>query len=160
MNLRPQALLAIVAFVVSVLFVLMPSSPHLMALFIFFAQPLFLIVAVMFLRRGLKELSASIVAIMWGVALAFAVAFPGPSGEWAAIGVFFAYIVNFPVGAITLALALVMRRGSPRLRRFCIITATTALLLPLLVHAIDRYNTRWKYKIVHRPEAVVFENLV
>jgi hypothetical protein len=65
MNLRLQALLAIVAFVVSVLFVLMPFSPHLMALFIFFAQPLFLIVAVMFLRRILKELNASIVAIMF-----------------------------------------------------------------------------------------------
>ena len=65
MNLRLQALLAIVAFVISVLFVLMPSSPHLMALFIFFAQPLFLIVAVMFLHRVLKELNASIVAIMF-----------------------------------------------------------------------------------------------
>ena len=64
MNLRLQALLAIVAFVISVLFVLMPSSPHLMALFIFFAQPLFLIVAVMFLCHVLKELNASIVAIM------------------------------------------------------------------------------------------------
>jgi hypothetical protein len=56
MSLRLQALLAIVAFVVSVLFVLRPSSPHLMALFIFFAQPLFLIVAVMYLRRVFKEL--------------------------------------------------------------------------------------------------------
>ena len=65
MNLRLQALLAIVAFVISVLFVLMPSSPHLMALFIFFAQPLFLIVAVMFLGRVFKELNASIVAIMF-----------------------------------------------------------------------------------------------
>jgi hypothetical protein len=65
MNLRLQALLAIVAFIVSVLFVLMPSSPHLMALFIFFAQPMFLIVAIMFLRRMLKELNASIVAIMF-----------------------------------------------------------------------------------------------
>jgi hypothetical protein len=56
MNLRLQALLAIVALVVSVLFVLRPSSPYLMALFIFFAQPLFLIVAVMYLRRVFKEL--------------------------------------------------------------------------------------------------------
>jgi hypothetical protein len=56
MNLRLQALLAIVAFAVSVLFVLRPSSPHLMALFIFFAQPLFLIVAVVFLRRVVREL--------------------------------------------------------------------------------------------------------
>ena len=65
MNLWLQALLAIVAFVVSVLFVLMPSSPHLMALFIFFAQALFLIVAVIFLRRVLTELNASIVAIVF-----------------------------------------------------------------------------------------------
>lgn len=98
-------------------------------------------------------LIASVIAIIWGVALAFAVAFPGPSGEWAAIGVFFAYIVNFPVGAVTLLLALVTKRGSPRLRRFCIIAATIALLLPLLVNAIDRYNTRWKYKMVSLPDA-------
>jgi hypothetical protein len=103
-------------------------------------------------------LIASIIAIIWGVALAFAVAFPGPSGEWAAMGIFFAYIVNFPVGAITLALALVLRRGSPKLRRFCIITATMALLIPLLVHAIDRYNTRWKYKIVSRSDTALPRN--
>jgi hypothetical protein len=65
MNLRLQALLAVVAFVVSVLYVLRPSSPHLMALFIFFAQPLFLIVAVLFLRRFFKELRDLIISIMF-----------------------------------------------------------------------------------------------
>jgi len=64
MNLRLQAVLAIVAFVVSILYVLRPSSAHLMALFVFFAQPLFLIVALLYLRRGFKELRASIVAVM------------------------------------------------------------------------------------------------
>jgi hypothetical protein len=50
---------------VSVLFVLWPSSPHLMALFIFFAQPLFLIVAVLFLRGVFRELRDLIVAAMF-----------------------------------------------------------------------------------------------
>jgi hypothetical protein len=36
-----------------------------MALFIFFAQPLFLIVAVMFLSRVIKELRATVVAVMF-----------------------------------------------------------------------------------------------
>jgi hypothetical protein len=65
MNLRLQALLATVAFTVSILFVLRPSSPYLMALFIFFAQPLFLIVAVMFLSRVAKELRDLVVAVMF-----------------------------------------------------------------------------------------------
>jgi hypothetical protein len=65
MNVRMQAVLAIVAFVVSILYVLMPSSAHLMALFVFFAQPLFLIVALLFLRSGFRQLRASIVGLMF-----------------------------------------------------------------------------------------------
>jgi hypothetical protein len=55
MNLRLQAFLAIIALLVTTAFVVHPS-PYLMALFVFFAQPLFVIVAVMYLRRVFREL--------------------------------------------------------------------------------------------------------
>lgn len=55
MKLRLQAHLAIVAFVVTLLFVLYPT-PYLMVLFVFFAQPLFLIVAVMYLHKVFRDL--------------------------------------------------------------------------------------------------------
>jgi hypothetical protein len=55
MNLYLPSLLGIVALVVTILFVLWPT-PYLMALFTFFAQPLFLIVAVLYLRRVFREL--------------------------------------------------------------------------------------------------------
>jgi hypothetical protein len=55
MNLRVQAVLAIIAFLITTAFVVHPS-PYLMALFVFFAQPLFLIVAVMYLQRVFREL--------------------------------------------------------------------------------------------------------
>jgi hypothetical protein len=55
MNLRLPALLAILGFVVTTAFVMYPS-PYLMLAFTFFAQPLFLIVIVLYLRRVLREL--------------------------------------------------------------------------------------------------------
>jgi hypothetical protein len=55
MNVRLPALLAIVALLITTAFVLYPS-PYLMALFAFFAQPLFVIVAVLYLRRVFREL--------------------------------------------------------------------------------------------------------
>jgi hypothetical protein len=55
MNVRLPALLAIVALLITTAFVVYPS-PYLMALFAFFAQPLFVIVAVLYLRRVFREL--------------------------------------------------------------------------------------------------------
>jgi hypothetical protein len=55
MTLRVPALGALVAFVLTTLFVLNPT-PTLMALFTFVAQPLFLFSAVFYLRRVFREL--------------------------------------------------------------------------------------------------------
>jgi len=55
MNLTVQAVGAIVGFLVTTLFVVHPT-PSLMALFVFVAQPLFLIVGLMYLKRVLREL--------------------------------------------------------------------------------------------------------
>jgi len=55
MNLTVQAVGALIALVITTLFVVRPV-PLLMALFVFVAQPLFLIVAVMYLGRVFREL--------------------------------------------------------------------------------------------------------
>jgi hypothetical protein len=55
MNLRVPALCAIAAFGISLAFILWPA-PYQMALFSFFAQPLFAIVLLLYLRHVWKEL--------------------------------------------------------------------------------------------------------
>ncbi len=52
---KVEAWAAMVAFLITMAFILWPS-PYLMALFAFFAQPLFLIVGLIYLRRVFKEL--------------------------------------------------------------------------------------------------------
>ena len=55
MKLKVEAWAAIVAFVMTAAFIVWPS-PYLMAVFIFLAQPLFLIVFILYLRRVFREL--------------------------------------------------------------------------------------------------------
>jgi len=55
MNLTAPAWLAILAFAITTAFVLHPT-PYLMLAFAFFAQPLFLIVAILYFRRVFREL--------------------------------------------------------------------------------------------------------
>lgn len=55
MKLSLPAYLAIVAFLITTTFVLYPT-PYLMLAFAFFAQPLFLMVIVLYLRRVFREL--------------------------------------------------------------------------------------------------------
>jgi hypothetical protein len=54
-NLTVQAMGAIIGLIITTLFVVHPT-PRLMALFVFVAQPLFLIVGVMYLGRVIQEL--------------------------------------------------------------------------------------------------------
>jgi hypothetical protein len=55
MNLKLPAVLAIVALLITMAFVLWPT-PYLMLAFAFFAQPLFLIVIILYLRRVFRDL--------------------------------------------------------------------------------------------------------
>jgi len=55
MNLRLEARGAILAFVITALFVIWPN-PYFMALFAFFAQPLYVIIALLFLSHVFHEL--------------------------------------------------------------------------------------------------------
>ena len=78
-------------------------------------------------------------AVIWGVFAAGSVAFPGPGGDWAGVGVLAAWLVNVPVGLPTLAIALIVRRGSARLRRLAILTSLAALAIPIIVSLMWRH---------------------
>ena len=81
-------------------------------------------------------------AVLWGIAAAYSVAFPGPSGEWAVLAVYASYVVDVPVGLAALGIGLLVKRGSPRLRGICIAVSVLALLLPVLSSLISWSRTR------------------
>ena len=76
------------------------------------------------------------VAVVWGVLCVCSILFPGPSGEWAGLGVLFAAVVDVPGGVLALAIALAVKGTLPRLRRYCIIASSLALCLPILASII------------------------
>ena len=82
-------------------------------------------------------------AVLWGIAAACSVAFPGPSGEWAVLAVYASYVVNVPVGLTALGVGLLVKRGSARLRRICIVVALVALWLPILASLISWGRRHW-----------------
>ena len=81
-------------------------------------------------------------AVLWGIAAAYSVARPGPSGEWAVLAVYASYVVNVPVGLAALGVGLSVKRGSARLRGMCIAVSFFALLLPILASLISWGHTR------------------
>lgn len=81
-------------------------------------------------------------AVLWGIAAAYSVARPGPSGEWAVLAVYASYVVNVPVGLAALGVGLSVKRGSAHLRGMCIAVSFFALLLPILASLISWCHTR------------------
>ncbi len=79
-------------------------------------------------------------AVVWGIAATYSVIFPGPSGEWTGVAVYAAYMVNLPVGLVTLAISLAVRGGNRWLRYGGIGVSLLALGLPFLAHLIWRYG--------------------
>jgi hypothetical protein len=81
-------------------------------------------------------------AVLWGIAAAYSVVFPGPSGEWAILAVYASYVVNVPTGLAALGVGLSVKRGSARLRAICIAVSVFALFLPILASLISWGQTR------------------
>ncbi len=74
----------------------------------------------------------AIVAIGWGVFADYSIAFPGPSGEWASLSLLAGYVVNVPVGIISLIIFSTVKRGNSKLRLAGIIASVTVLALPII----------------------------
>lgn len=83
------------------------------------------------------SLVLAVLVVLYGLAAAYAVAFPSGSGEWTSRLIVAVYLVNLPIGAFALILALAVKQGSPRLRRLCLAVSSAALTFPFLVSMIS-----------------------
>ncbi len=72
------------------------------------------------------------VAMLWGAFCIASILWPGPSGEWAGLGVFAAAVVDLPGGAFALAIALAVKGWRPRLRLYAIVASCVALAMPFV----------------------------
>jgi len=84
-----------------------------------------------------------VAAVVWGFAMLYTVIYPGPSGEWTALAILAAYVVNIPAGSISLTIGVGVKRGNVLLRKICITVAVVALCLPVIVHIVYRGLQRW-----------------
>jgi hypothetical protein len=87
----------------------------------------------------IAALALASLAVIWGVFAAWSVAFPGLGGDWAGVGVLAAWLVNLPIGLLTLGIGLIVRKGSARLRRLSIATSLVALSIPIIASLIWRH---------------------
>jgi hypothetical protein len=74
-------------------------------------------------------------AVAFGIFCVYGTAFPGPRGDnpGPALAVLEAWLVDGLVGLTTLVVGLLVKKGSPRLRRTCIVVSLVTLSLPPVV---------------------------
>jgi hypothetical protein len=70
-------------------------------------------------------------ALLFGAAAVYSIAFPGPSGEWARLAVLAAYAFNVPVGIAGLSVGMFVRGGAKWLRAGCIALSLLVNIAPL-----------------------------
>ncbi len=70
--------------------------------------------------------------MIWGIFCIYGAAFPGPCGDnpGPGLGVIEAWMLDVPLGLLALAVGLFVRKGSPLLRRICLVTSLLTLSLP------------------------------
>lgn len=74
-------------------------------------------------------------AVIWGCCMVYVALNPGPSGEFGGYSVFFAALVDVPVGLVSLVVGLVVKKGHPAARWACLVLSVAALALPFLAKA-------------------------
>ena len=73
-------------------------------------------------------------AVAWGAFMVWSTAFPPPCGDsldLLSLGVAESWLACLPVGLFTLITGLLVKKGSPPLRRLCLVTTVVALCLPI-----------------------------
>jgi hypothetical protein len=78
-------------------------------------------------------------ALAWGVFMVWSTTFPPPCGDsrdLLTLGVAENWLVGVPVGIFALITGLLVRKGSPPLRRICIVAGVFVLCLPMAASAI------------------------
>jgi hypothetical protein len=82
-------------------------------------------------------------AVIWGVFVVFTAAFPAPCGDFsgaAALGAAAAWLIDLPVGLLTLGVGVFVTRGSPSLRKACIGLSLLTLVLPNIATALLQHS--------------------
>ena len=83
-------------------------------------------------------------AVAWGVFMVWATAFPPPCGDssgFVGLGVIECWAVDLPIGLLALAIGLFVKKGSPRMRKICHVTAAVVLSLPIIASILlSRYH--------------------
>jgi hypothetical protein len=88
------------------------------------------------------QMAATILAVpalAWGVFMVWSTTFPPPCGEsrdLLSLGVAENWLVGLPVGLFALITGLLVKKGSPPLRRICIVTGVIVLCLPMTASTI------------------------
>ncbi len=79
-------------------------------------------------------LALGFAATAWGVFCIYGAAFPGPCGDSMGPGLLVveAWVLDAPVGILLLLIAFLVRKGSPLLRRWCLVGAAVLFLLPFV----------------------------
>jgi hypothetical protein len=74
------------------------------------------------------------VALIFGAFCVYGTAFPGPCGDnpGPALAMLESWLVDVPLGLVVSAVGWFVRKGSPRLRRICIVTSFVILSLPII----------------------------
>ena len=78
-------------------------------------------------------------AVAWGVFVVWSTAFPPKCGDWSGItslGVVECWVVDVPIGLLALAIGWFAKKGSPRLRKICIVTSLVILSLPIIASTL------------------------
>jgi hypothetical protein len=83
-------------------------------------------------------LTLSCLAIAWGTFCAYTAAFPGPCGDnpGPGLGVIETWLLNIPIGILSLLLGCFLKKGSPTLRTACIPASLITLALPVVANIL------------------------
>jgi hypothetical protein len=83
-------------------------------------------------------------AVIWGCYMVYVALYPGGLGEFGAISVLSAAMVDIPVGLVSLVVGLAVKKGLPVLRWTCIVLSVAALAIPFLTKAAWQSHFRVK----------------
>jgi hypothetical protein len=82
-------------------------------------------------------------AVIWGVFVVFTAAFPASCGDFsgaAALGAAAAWLIDLPIGLLTLGVGVFVTKGSQRLRKACIGISLLTLVLPNIATALLQHS--------------------
>jgi hypothetical protein len=79
-------------------------------------------------------LAFACVGMIFGSFCVYGTAFPGPCGDnpGPSLGVVESWLLDVPLGVVVFAIGWFVRRGSPRLRRICLVASFVTVSLPVI----------------------------